>query len=179
MSPWWHIVLGTLLATLGGIWVAYGWHLKSNGGPDMARTVTISQNQGPIQYNENSPRSTQIINNKRTIKHEMLREKLVKDGKHLLRLTFQQTDGIWDAGSKFWMQIQLTGPYLKYDFISGYPKSMPLMDVTTTEGVPSAAQAGWIELQTATPPRNEPIVLEILSDKAIEAQKIAVSPTSE
>lgn len=75
------------------------------------------------------------------------------------------------------MQLQLTGPYTSYSFISGYPPTLPLVDVCTTAGSKEAADKGWIELKTSTPPLNEPIVLEIESSTEVDVERIFLEPT--
>ena len=55
--------------------------------------------------------------------------------------------------------------------------TLPLSDVTTTDGVAEAASKGWIELETSTPPINEPIVLEIESGSELDVREILLKPT--
>lgn len=130
-----------------------------------------------VQNNVNSPGSIQTVNKKRVIKQNLLTEKGNRNDLHLLRLTFTQTDGIWDSGEKFWLTIQLSGSYKNYSFTSGYPPNLPLFDVVTTQNNPKAAELGYIELQTATAPLNEPIIIEIESLREIDVKEIRCSPT--
>ncbi|MGH7773469.1 MAG: hypothetical protein ACREQA_14690, partial [Candidatus Binatia bacterium] len=140
-------------------------------------TINITGNTGNTQVSINSPGSQQVINQKRVIRREVTREKMRRGSLHVLRLTFRQTDGIWGAGEKFWLQLELSGPYQDYRFISGYPPTLPLSDVRTTHGVAEAASKGWIELETATPPINEPIILEIESESELDVRQILLKPT--
>ncbi len=138
--------------------------------------VEISGNTGKTQVSINSPGSQQTINEKRIIKREVKTKKELIDGIHVLTLTFQQTNGIWDSGTMFWIQLQLTGPYISYEFTSGIANALTEVRTTESGGNSEAAQKGWIELKTATPPLNEPIVLEIKSENEIDVKKISLTP---
>lgn len=177
------ILIGTIIAAIGGYGHFHYDKIINNQKPMYDESINIekldvSDNKAPTQVNVGSPGSQQIINNKRVIKNNPLREKGTQDGGYYLRLTFNQTDGIWDSGTKFWMQLQLTGPYTSYAFVSGYPPTLPLSNVRTTSGIKEAANKGWIELETSTPPLNEPIVLEIKSTSDIDVEKILLQPTN-
>lgn len=177
------ILISTIIAAVGGYGHFHYGKIIDNQKPMYEESIKIdkldvSDNKAPTQVNVGSPGSHQIINNKRVIENDLLREKGTQDGNYLLRLTFNQTDGIWDAGTKFWMQLQLTGPYTNYAFVSGYPPTLPLANVRTTSGVQEAADKGWIELETSTPPLNEPIVLEVKSLTDIDIEKILLEPTN-
>ena len=135
------------------------------------RGIVTSQNQSGGQT------AHTIINNinlnkKRVIRREYSRQKSrTSDNLYLLRLTFQQSDGIWDAGTVFWMKLKLTGAYKSYEFVSGFPRA--LSDVTTAEN----AANGYIEFKTSTPPLNEPIVLEIIYEAEMNVAAIWLTPT--
>ena len=111
------------------------------------------------------------------LKREIQVEKSRRDNLYVIRLSIQQTDGIWDSGSAFSLQVYLTGPYLKYTFLSGYTASMPLFNLRTTDSSPAAAAQGIIELTTTTPPKDEPIILEIESEKEVSVDHVLATPT--
>jgi hypothetical protein len=137
--------------------------------------IDLQNNKGNAQVNINSPGSNLNINEKRVIRKKISVDKARKDKLYLLRLTFQQTDGIWDNGQKFWLQLQLTSSYSGFKFLSGFPAA--LFNVRSTEGVAEAIEKGWIEFETTTPPLLEPIVLEIESINEIDIVSIALQPT--
>jgi len=149
---------------------------ENMGERNTSGDVNVSENIGNTQVAVNSPGSQQTINEKRVIKTEVKSEKGMSGGLHLLRLTFEQTNGIWDSGEKFWLQIQLTGSYSNYRFTSGI--SAVLQNVRTTQGNQEATQKGWIELETTTPQLNEPIVLEIYSENDINVANLKLSPAA-
>lgn len=175
------ILIGTIVAAIGTYGHFHYGKMINNQKPMTDESIKIEELhvediKAPTQVNVGSPGSKQIINDKRVLQNNPLREKGTKNGNYFIKLTFQQTDGIWDPGTKFWMQLQLTGPYTSYSFLSGYPPTRPLENVRTTSGVKEAAERGWIELQTTTPPLNEPIVLEIESKVDIDVEKIMLEP---
>jgi len=141
---------------------------------DNSKDVNATGNQGQTQVMVDSPNSQQIINNKKTILSQYQKDFGTKNGLNLLTLTFKQSDGIWDSSEKLGIQVQLTGAYESYQFISGIP--MALQNVRTTQGVKEAAEKGWIDLQTTTTPLNENIILEILSKDKIDVATVGLSP---
>lgn len=139
--------------------------------------VKVSGGAGNTQVSIHSPGSQQTINEKRAIRRKVESKKQLIGGIHVLTLTFQQTNGIWDSGTTFWIQLQLTGPYTSYKFTSGISKVLHDVDRTTEpKGNSEAAQKGWIEMKTSTPPLNEPIVLEIKSENEIDVKEILLAP---
>jgi hypothetical protein len=138
--------------------------------------VIVTGNTGDTQVAANSPGSIQTINHKRVLKNEVGLEKFRRDNVFVLRITIQQTEGIWDAGSTFSLQVYLTGAYLRYRFLTGYVPTMPLVNVTTTDGNAAAAAKGIFELTTMTPPRDEPIILEFESMHEVDVDHILAQP---
>lgn len=64
-----------------------------------------------------------------------------------------------------------------YKFVSGFPVTLPLFNVTTSQNNPNAAANSLIELKTPTPPINEPIVLEVVSETEIDVEDTKLTPS--
>ena len=184
------VLLGTAWTLVSGYHAKDAWDklkqgtaLRSEPTPmehGSMGNIYVTGNTGSTQVSINSPGSQQTINKKRVIRRAVQSKRGLVDGLYVLTLTFQQSDGIWNSGTKFWMQLQLTGPYTSYEFKSGISKVLHDVDATTGPGGNSeAARKGWIELKTSTAPLNEPIVLEIRSKSEIGVGKILLEPTEE
>jgi hypothetical protein len=146
--------------------------VSSSGTP-----VSAQNNSGNIAVN--SPGSTQIINHRRVLdKKTTVETGKQADGTYALRLTINQTDGIWDPGTKCAIQIYFSGPFIEWDFAGGYRKGGAQMNVVTSHGNPEAAAKGIIDHTTETPPLNEPIVIEVRSTQPIQISKLLASPSA-
>jgi len=123
------------------------------------------------QVNLNSPNSKQIINRSRKIKKKITFQKEIsKNGDYVTRIILTQTDGIWDQGEKFIIQVNLSAPFKKYKFIQGFPSAMSSIYETENE------DKTFFSFETTTAPLKEPIILRIISDKDVNIKKISVSP---
>ncbi len=97
----------------------------------------------------------------------------MEGGNYVLNLIFFQTKGIWDAGEKFQVFIQLSGPFLDYQFLSG----LPWVRYEVTER--TKKENGLIDYSTRTPLINEPVLISIRSKSRLDVQKISMSPINE
>jgi hypothetical protein len=116
-------------------------------------------------------------NTRRIIRKDVGAEWGTRDatGKQILRLTFHQSDGIWEPGTKFWLQVDLSGPYERAE-MQGFPRA--LFEAGMTEGGSTAAAQGKFEFTTITPPiAAQDIVLEIESVKRLDVRSIRLSPS--
>jgi hypothetical protein len=133
--------------------------------------ISINQSGGVTAH-------TVIQNNtRRTIRKAVHAEWGTRDatGKQVLRLVFQQTDGIWEPGTRFWLQVDLSGPY-EHAEIQGFPRA--LFEAGMTEGASPAAAQGKFEFTTITPPiAGQDIVLEVESAGRLEVRGIRLSPS--
>jgi hypothetical protein len=136
-------------------------------------TVSIGsiKDNRDTQVNVNSPNSKQIINNARRVKREVtIHKKLRSDYVHLTDITLLQTDGIWDQGESFKLQMQLSSPYMEYRFIQGFP--VPMLNVREYSNADKTA----FSFETTTSPLKNPIIIEIISEKDLDVMSISVSP---
>lgn len=172
-----------------GIWIAasavllYGFFtikpvdeaaLNTNSGRSMPQhnqsPINISGNTGNTQVTINSPGSQQVINQKRTISRNARVEKGMRSDLYITRLILQQTDGIWDAGSRFIVRVQFTGPFVTCKIIQGMPSA--LMGVIEK----NAPKDGFYEFSTMTPPQPGVIVVEAESAAQIDVKEFGISP---
>jgi hypothetical protein len=135
-----------------------------------AGNVSVSNNAGPTQVAVNSPGASQVINNRRAVKNRIGTQADRRGNSHVLRLIFDQTDGIWDQGSVFAIEAQLSGPYTKANFTQGLP---PLQMDVREGGDPSA---GTFFFSMRTAPNPGQIVLEFESQNPVQPLKIGISP---
>ena len=135
-----------------------------------AQIGDIKENQN-TQININSPHSTQIINKIRSIKDAFLKKESMGD-RYITRITLNQTEGLWSVGTKFRINVQLSGAYEDYKFIKGLP-AVQMMVITRDK-----KEKGVIDYSTETAPLNVPIVLEIKSKTDINVDKLHVEPYS-
>jgi hypothetical protein len=123
------------------------------------------------QVNVNSPNSKQIINNERRIKKEVtIHKEIQSDGAHLTKIILSQTDGVWDQGGIFRLQVQLSNPYTEYKFIQGFPP------MTSNVRESSNAAKTFFSFETTTAPLKGPIILQITSQADVDIKSITVSP---
>ena len=142
-----------------------------------AAALSAPNNNGNIAVN--SPGATQIVNQRRVLDTKTKVETgHNSDGTFALRLTINQTEGIWDPGTKFSIQVYFSGPYTEWHFAGGYPKDGVQMNVVTTHGNHEAAAKGIIDHTTITPPLNEPIVIEVRSLTPIIITKLLASTSN-
>ncbi len=142
--------------------------------------IKITNNTGNIVIG--GSHNTQVIKQvnapKRVIKQPVnIEERTYDNGSgYLIRITMNQTEGTWPDGEYFHLQLQLSGAYQQYKFVTGY-NNMAFSDwtVSNEEGM----KIGWFEWKTITPPKKEPIVLEISSLSKIKIVKLAISPSEE
>lgn len=140
--------------------------------------IDASGNSGVQQLNVNSPGSQQNINQRRVLDRAPRVEKGRNGLLYVLRLTINQTAGFWDSPTPFWVQIQMSGPYLSATKSGAYDGQGIFTEVITTEGVPAAAQAGYYEFKTTTPPSSAPFVLLVESESDINITSLRASPTN-
>lgn len=135
--------------------------------------VQIIGNNNNPQVNINSPNAVQNVNKKRAIQKQFNIERAMEGDNYVLNLIFSQTKGIWDAGEKFQVFIQLSGPFLDYQFLSG----LPWVQYEVTER--TKKENGLIDYSTRTPLINEPVLISIRSKSKLDVEKIGISPIEE
>jgi len=134
-------------------------------------TLGDIENNSNTQVNINSPNSSQIINQKKFFS-EAIFEKEKNDNRYITRITLIQTEGIWSSGVKFWIQVFLSGPYEKYNFVQGLPV-VQMMTITRDD-----KKKGIIDFSMESAPLDKPIVLEIESNNALDIESFHVEPIS-
>jgi hypothetical protein len=121
------------------------------------------------QININSPHSTQIVNQSRSIK-EVFFKKEIKGELYRLIITFIQTEGVWSVGTKFRIQVFLSGPYKEYRFTQGLPTVQMMVIIRDDK------EKGIIDYSTESAILNEPVILEIESVSDLNITSIYVEP---
>jgi len=126
------------------------------------------------QVNINSPESKLVINKVRKINQEYnIEKKVMADEVHITNIILTQSEGIWDSGEIFKIEVTLSEPFIDYKFIQGFPGTKSDVYIETNES------KTIIYFETSTPPLKEPIILEIKSYKDLEIKKLIVSPVNE
>jgi hypothetical protein len=146
------------------------------GGGISVGNVNVSNNSAPAQVNIGSPGAKQIINPRRVLKPNVRLERGERDGHQILRVLFDQTEGMWNPGELFSVDVTFNGPYIRAKVISGLQGA--LAGVETTEGNPNAPAAGRYIMKTTTPPISGlPVVLEVESAQELTVTDVKASPT--
>ena len=123
------------------------------------------------QINVNSPNSTQIINDLRTLSDTYTVQIRETEGIFITRIIMRQTPGIWNLGTFFKFHAQISVPYTSYAFVKGFP---PIRMNWRTRDNPDT---GTIFVETTTAPNpDEDIILEIKSNLLPSIQAIAAEP---
>jgi hypothetical protein len=136
-------------------------------------TIGDISNNTNAQVNINSPNATQNINQKRAIHRQVRFEHSMDADIHILNVIMTQTKGIWDPGEKFQVDIQLSGPFIDYGFVSGLPAALSEVRMNTD------IEKGFIHYETRTALINEPVIIRIRSKTPLTVKQISVSPFSE
>lgn len=133
--------------------------------------ISVKNNSAPTQISFGSSGSIQIINQQRAISREVKIEKGKNNGKFIIRLIFTQTAGMWDQGADLKLQVKTTGSFEMCRIIRGLPPAQ--FNVRISED----KQNGFYSYATSTAPiKNEPIVMEILSNDLIDVSQIGIEP---
>ena len=133
--------------------------------------VSVSNNVGPTQVNIGSPGSKQIVNQQRTVRPDARIEKGKKGALFLLRIILNQTSGIWDQGTDFAISLKTSAPYKTCEVVSGLPPAQ--FNVRISEN----KEAGEYTYATTTAPmKDEPIIVEIISEAELNILKLGVQP---
>jgi len=154
-----------------------GWLIHASRSGNSVQQNNTTTNIGDIkdnidtQVNVNSPNSKQIINQTRKIKKECdIQKNIDQNGVYITKIILTQTDGIWDQGETFKMQLKFSGSFKEYKFIQGFLGGLQ----NVKEGINEEKTTLYFE--TTTAPLKEPIILEIKSEADINIERISVSP---
>ncbi len=133
-------------------------------------SFNINGNNSQVNYN--SPGSVQNnINQQRKILNKARVEKDKRSNDFITRLILTQTTGMWDTGIKFGLQVNMSGSYKDARIIQGLPGA--LCDVLESIN----KEAGLYMFSTSSAPLpNQPIILEIISEKDIDITNLGITP---
>ncbi|OGH94088.1 MAG: hypothetical protein A2538_02210 [Candidatus Magasanikbacteria bacterium RIFOXYD2_FULL_41_14] len=135
--------------------------------------LNVSDNTGPTQVNIGSTNNSQVVNQRRYFLKEFKVNKEIRDSLHILKLTFYQTDGIWDSGTTFILDIKLSGPYTGFKFLSGLTGNWQNVRITLK---PEDRQKGIFYFSTTTAPERGNVILEITSKDDIDVVVAGFAP---
>lgn len=136
--------------------------------------IIIRGNQGPVQFTQNSPGSSQIVNQKRLISPTARMERSMRGSDHLLRVTLTQLPGFWDEGTKFELGFKASGPYKEAKIVSGLPGVQT--DVRFSE---NKGEGVYVYSMRSAPLPDTPIILEVLSEIEINMEQFSVAPIAQ
>jgi hypothetical protein len=114
-------------------------------------------NNNNTQVNINSGNSIQIINNIRAMKSNPRVNTMQNGDTFITQIIVEQTNGIWNQGTKFALGLQLSAPYLSWRFIKGFDGMFFNVKMRDIPG------KGVIYFETMTAPQDGNIIIEIIS----------------
>jgi len=149
-----------------------------DASPSLGNIVNnISGNNAPTLISIGSPGSIQNVNHQRKISRQARVEKIKRGDDFITRLILEQTQGIWDQGVKFELGVQMSGSYKKAKIIQGLPGMMTMV-VMTGDSPENKEKGAYYFSTTSAPLPDQPIILEITSDKDINVVNCSVNPSA-
>lgn len=138
---------------------------KNNNNKEEIHIVKSQNQSGGITAH------TVNVNQQRAIARKVQSRKEKRGEDFSLQIILNQTQGVWNQGEIFEVQVKTSGPYKTAHFVRGM--SSGLMNVRTIED----KENGFFSFSTTTAPlNNEVIILEILSVIEIDLVEINVTP---
>ncbi|MCX5694744.1 MAG: hypothetical protein NT014_06475 [Candidatus Omnitrophica bacterium] len=113
------------------------------------------------------------VNKQRAISHKYQYKKERRGEDFVLQIILNQTQGIWNSGEQFILQVKISGPYKAANFVGGMP--MGFQDVRMS-GEGDKMNGIFYFSTTTAPLNNESIVLEIVSASDVNVVEVGMSP---
>lgn len=156
-----------ILILLGGV-IMFNRDVSADGKTSESMSQNIVNSPGAQAYQTGRD---MYVNQQRKILPEVKIEKKQDGDKFIMRLEFTQTEGIWDQGTDFKLQVKTTGPFEVCSIIKGLPPSQSNIRISENK------QDGFYSYATSTAPiKNEPVVMEMISKNPIDVSQIGIEP---
>lgn len=138
---------------------------------NMTKQDQIFNINAPSQINNGGSGNVMNVNHQRKILNEAKIEKSKRNTDSITRLILEQTNGMWDAGTKFELQVYMSGPYKEARIIQGLPGVQ--IDRMTSA---NAEKTFYGYSMISAPLPDQSIIFEAISDKDIDITSFSATP---